>query len=201
MLRTWPSGISTISTIAARNASLWLLGALIWPMAATAQGASQKACDLLTSSELTAAISGSVGSKSGSATAYHKGEFGVLGPDHDGVTYECTETVGTQRVTIRYSTSEVTAAGKKNSEARAKEMRESQKIYHVEYKNLNGSNCTTIVPIESSRVPGVPATTCQHEKGPYFVSVMVSATGSSSALPMEKVAPLAEKAASRLPAQ
>lgn len=201
MPRIWPNTISTRRTIIARNALLWLLGVLIWPIRATGQGSSQKACDLLTPSELTAAIGGNVENKSGRATAYRKGQFGALGPDHDGVTYECSENVGTQRVTIRYSTSEVTAEGKKNSEARAKEMRESQKIYHVEYKNLNGSNCTTIVPIESSPVPGVPATTCQHEKGPYFVSVMVSVTGAGSALPMEKVALLAEKAASRLPAQ
>jgi len=198
-LRTWRQAFSMRRTLTACRIPLWSLWILIWPCVTAGQQASQKACDLLTQSELTAAIGGGVGNQSGKATAYHKGEFGALGPDHDGVTYECSEDVGTHRVTIRYSTSEVTSVGKKNSEAKAKEFRESQKIYHIEYKNLNGSDCTTIVPIDTSQIPGVPATTCQHEKGAYFVSVMVSTTGSGNALPMEKVAPLAEKAASRLP--
>jgi hypothetical protein len=156
---------STRRTITAGRFPLWLLWIFIWPGAATGQQASQKACDLLTQPELTAAIGGSAGKQSGKATAYHKGELGALGPDHDGVTYECSEDVGTHRVTIRYSTSEVTPEGKRNSEAKAKEFRESQKIYHIEHKNLNGSDCTTIVPIDTSQIPGVPATTCQHEKG------------------------------------
>ena len=200
-MRIWLHTICTTSTNVARNATLSLLVVLIGLIGAAGQQTSQKACDLLTPSELTAAIGGNVGNKSGTAIAYRKGQFGGLLPDHDGVNYECSETVGMQRVTIRYSTSEMTAEGKKDSEAKAKEFRESQKIFHIQYKNLNGSYCTMIVPIDTSQLPGVPATTCQHEKGAYFVSVMVSAAGSSSALPMEKVAPLAEKAASRLPTQ
>jgi hypothetical protein len=184
------------------TASLCLFTALIVPTSAGGQTASQKACDLLTPAELQAATGGSVTHSSGKETPYTKNER----IDHDGVLYECSEAVGTWNLSIKYSTSQVTPEARKKGLANTIEMQEAMRKdgYQVQTKDITGSKCSTIVEPANAKHPEATAlvqTACLLEKGPYFVSVTVRPTRSRDLFPMEKLAALAEKAASRLPTQ
>lgn len=186
----------------ARYASLWLLAALVSPVAVSAQQDSLKACNLLTPTELSAVIGGSVAHASGRGRPYKK-----LSPvtDHDGIVYTCSEDVGMHRVEIHYNTSPVTAAGKKFAQDHAREAEEELRNqgYQVQTRDLSGAHCTSILPGSGAKnaVEGAVGTACVLEKGLYVLSVYVSATGASDVCSMEKVASLVEKAASRVPTQ
>ena len=186
----------------ARSLSLWLLAALISPVAVSAQQDSMKACNLLTPTELGAVIGGSVAYTSGRGRPYKK--FPPV-TDHQGIVYTCSEDVGTHKVEIHYNTLPVTAAGKKFAEDHAKEAEDDLRNdgYQVQTRDLSGAHCTTILPGSGAKnaVEGAVGTACVLEKGLYVLSVYVSATGASDVCSMEKVASLVEKAASRVPAQ
>jgi hypothetical protein len=176
--------------------------AMIWPIAALGQQPSQKACDLLTRAELEAAIGGSVAPPSGKEIPYKKSDR----IDHDGILYECSEIFDGRVVTIKYSTSQVTAEARQRALAIAKDAQDSMRKqgFEVQTKDINRSKCTTIVEPPNPKGPpgpGMPQTACLREKGGYFVSITVAADGSSEVVSMEKVAGLTEKAASRIPAQ
>jgi hypothetical protein len=186
-----------------RNASLWLFSVLAWPLAVSAQQNALKACNLLTPPELQAAVGGSVSHPSGEARPYHKNPV----VDHDGVLYTCSEVAGTRHITIHYNASPVTAQGKKFAETGARNAEEELRNqgYQIQNKDVNGSRCTTLLPPANSKATVVDesmlGTACVREKGPYVVSITVSATSQSDLLPMEKVASLVEKAVSRVPTQ
>ena len=186
----------------ARHVWWWLLVSLTWPVAVAAQQDSMKGCNLLTPAELSAAIGGSVGHALGQERPYKKFPPMI---DHDGVVYTCTEAVGTHKVVIHYNTSPVTAAGKKFALDHSKEAEDDlrKQGYQIQTKDLSGSHCTTIVPGAGTKdtLEDVVGTACVREKGPYVVSVYVSATGTSDMLSMERVGALTEKAVSRVPAQ
>src|SRR5258708_33183315 len=90
-----------------RPASLWLLAALTWPVAASEQQDSMRACNLLTPTELSSAIGGSLG--------HPTGIFTPKNPrlDRNGDFWSCQETVGTHEEWIFYNTLQVTEEGKK----------------------------------------------------------------------------------------
>jgi hypothetical protein len=169
----------------------------------TAQQNALKACDLLTPPELQAAVGGSVSHPSGEARPYHKNPV----VDHDGVLYTCSEVAGTRHITIHYNASPVTAQGKKFAETGARNAEEELRNqgYQIQNKDVNGSRCTTLLAPANSKATAVDesmlGTACVREKGPYVVSITVSASSQSDLLPMEKVTSLVEKAVSRVPTQ
>jgi hypothetical protein len=174
---------------------------IIWSTVASSQQVSQQACDLLTSTELAAAVGGSAGPGVGTATSYQKSAR----IDHDGVLYACPRQVGARKVLVKYSTSPVTPDAKKRGLAESQEMQQAIRGmgYQVQTKDVGSSHCTTVLP-PGNATPSASAsigTTCVREQGPYFVSVAVGATASGDLIPMERVATLAEKAVSRLPAR
>ena len=184
-----------------RVITLGLLAATVFPSAMSGQQPSQKACDLLTPAELGSVIGGNAGHASGKEIPYHKNP--QLGIEHEGVLYECVQSVGARKATVRYSTSGGAAESKKKAEAVAKD---AQKVmenlgYQVQFNDVGGSHCTTLLPFAGAKgnelIP--VGTTCVLEKGEYFVSIQVS--GTNDVLPAEKVATLAEKAAARLPSR
>jgi hypothetical protein len=183
------------------SAFCWLLAALLWPIAASPQTASQMACDLLTPGELAAVIGESVGHVSGKEIPYRKNP--QLGIDHDGVLYECVESVGARKAKIRYSTSQITTGARSKAEAVGKDAQQAMRNlgYKIEFKQVDGSSCTTILPFADAKGSELlpVGTTCVLDRGGYFVSIMVSGTSPSDVLRPEKVALLAEKAASRFP--
>lgn len=170
---------------------LWLLVALICPIALSAQQ-DMKACSLLTPAELRAAIGGSVGHATGifsPKNSYRHGDF-----------WSCEETVGTHMVRIFFNSLPVTAEGKKLAQEQKDRYRKEG--YQIQEKEFNGLRCATLVPPTGTReaLPA-PGTSCEHEKGPYHIIVAVEATGANDLVAMEKVASLTEKASSRAPAQ
>jgi hypothetical protein len=176
----------------------------IWSMALwTGQPsrAASKACELLSATELGAAVGGSLGPQSGSERPYKKNPM----VDHDGVLSTCSETVGSRKVTIVLNKSAVTAEGKRFAEAGAKgaESALREQGFQVQAKDIGGSRCMTIVPPAGSTSvdPDRLGTNCVRETGPNVVSVTVGLIGAVDPVPMEKVAALAEKAASRVPGQ
>jgi hypothetical protein len=177
----------------------------IWPNAAAgeqAPHASLKACELLTPVELEAAIGGSFSQQSGTEQAYTKNRF----LDHDGVFCGCEETVGTRHVTLRITTTPTAADAKKSAETGFKDTEDALRAQglHVQAKDIGGVRCMTALrPTGPSQVVNADmlGTYCVREKGTYAISIQVGATGSGDALPIEKVAALAERAASRVPAQ
>jgi hypothetical protein len=177
----------------------FLTAAVIWSTAAWTQQASQQACDLVTPTELAAAVGGSAGPGTGTATSYQKSAR----IDHDGVLYACSRQVGVRKVLVKYSTSPVTAEAKKRGLAESQEMQQAVRGlgYQVQTKEISGSHCTTVLlPGSAAPPPGAyVGTTCVHEQGPYFVSIAAGATASGDLVPMERVATLAGKAVSRLP--
>jgi hypothetical protein len=176
-----------------------LLATLVWPIAVSGQQDSQqmKACNLLTPAELSAAIGGTSGQPMGT--------FSPKNPQfhRDGDFWSCERTVGKRSVWIFYDTLRATEDGKKL--AQDQEDRRRKEGYQIQKKELNGLRCATTIP--PSGVKDLPpnrplgGTECERAKGPYHVLITVEATGASDLLPLEKVAALVEKAASRLPAQ
>ena len=184
-----------------RRGWVWLLATLIWPSVAAAQTVSRNACDLVRAAELEATIGGQVTHPLGRETPYRENSQ----IDHDGVLYECSEGVGTWNVSVKYSTSQVTAEARKAGLVRTIEMQDAMRKdgYQVQTKDINGSKCSVIVESANPNHPEANVliqTACQLEKGLYFVSITVRPIGSRVPISMEKVASLAGKAASRLPA-
>jgi hypothetical protein len=157
-----------------------------------------RACELLSPTELGTAVGGSLGPQSGSERPYKKNPM----VDHDGVLYTCSQTVGVRRVTIVLNKSAVTAAGKRFAEAGAKgaESALKEQGFQVQAKEIGGSRCMTIRPPAGSTSvdPDRLGTNCVRETASNVVSVTVGLIGAVDAVPMEKVAALAEKAASRV---
>jgi hypothetical protein len=182
---------------AARHASLWLLAALVWPVVVSAQqqdSPEMKPCKLLTPAELSTAIGGSV-------TDAH-GTFSGKSPQSPGDFWSCDMTVGTRAVRIFYDTLPVTPDGKRLAQERRDRLLKAG--YRIQEKELNAARCSTTVPPRSATAALPPpqpltGTECQREKLPYHIVITVEAIGASDLVPMEKVAPLAEKVASRLP--
>jgi hypothetical protein len=177
----------------ARCTTLWL-AILILPVAVSAQDDSQhmKACTLLTPAEWTAAIGGSVGRP--------KGIFTPPNPQfaRNGDFWSCELTVGTRTVWIQYNTLPATEEGKKLARESQDHLRKEG--YQIQVKDLNGSLCSTMLqPASSKDTLKIVGTNCGRDKGPYHVLVIVGATGPNDLISMEKVAALAEKAASRVP--
>ena len=187
----------------ASRTALSVIAALLLPVAAVGQTPSPKACDLLTSVELVEVIGGSFGHASGKEVPYRTNP--QLGIDHDGILHECAEIVGARKVTVRFSTSEVTAEARKKAEAVGKDgLAAMQKLgYQVQIKEVGGSHCTTLLPFAGAKGNELlpVGTTCVLEKGAHFVSIQVSGTSSGDVLPAERAAQLTEKAATRLPAR
>jgi hypothetical protein len=179
----------------------FLLLALICSAACWGQQSSQRACNLLTPAELETAIGGHAAHGTETETPYKKSAH----IDHDGVLYECKEPVGARRVTLRFTTTGISEEGKKQgadiSNDAQKWMRDQG--YQIQVKEVNGSRCTTILPFAGAKGNELlpVGTTCVLKKGAYMVSIAVSATGSSDVVSMEKLATLADKAASRFPAR
>lgn len=186
-------------------ATLSFLVIAIWPLAGAAEQPSHtslRACELLTAAELETAVGGSVAQQSGSEKPYRKNPM----IDHDGILSTCSETVGARKVTVVFNTAPVTAEGKRFAETGAKgaESALHEEGYQVQAKEIRGSRCMTILPPAGSKSTADTArlgTNCTREKGPYVVSITIGPAGSGDALSMEKVAALAEKAASRVPPQ
>jgi hypothetical protein len=173
-----------------RSATLVLAG-MIWPASVSAQQ-NMKACNLLTAAELSAAIGGTVGHAAGIFTprnSYRAGEF-----------WSCEQTVGSRTVRIFCNTLPVTEEGKRL--AQEQRDRYTKQGYQIQERELGGSRCaTTVLQAGAKDMLGIVGTSCEHQKGPYHVIIAVGATGPNDLVPMEKVASLIEKAASRVPAQ
>lgn len=178
----------------ARNPWLWLLTALIWPVAVSAQQDSMKACNLLSATELSAAIGGSVGHPSGIFLAKNPRL------ERNGDFWSCQEMVGARDVWIFFNILPVTDEGKKLQQAMQDRLRKQG--YQVQTKEMSGSQCYTVLPPAGEKYTSVlVGTSCGREKGPYSVAVKVGATGPNDVASMEKVAALTQKAASRVPPQ
>jgi hypothetical protein len=174
------------------KAPLWLLVALIWPVVVSAQQDSMKACNLLTATELSTALGGSVGHPMGIFTPKNAKQ------GRNGDFWSCEETVGTRKVWIFYNTLQVTEEGKKL--AQEQEDRFRKEGYQIQKKELNGSRCATRIPPGTAKGNGLaPQTSCEREKGPYQVIVAVEMTGANDLISMERVASLVEKATTRIP--
>jgi hypothetical protein len=178
----------------ARYAWLLLSVALIWPVAASAQQDSMKACNLLTPAELGAAIGGSVGHPMGIFTPKNAKQ------GRNGDFWSCEETVGARKVWIFYNTLQVTEEGKKQQQELTDRLRKQG--YQIQERELNGSRCATRVPPGGGNSNGLePQASCERKKGPYQIIVAIDGTSANDLVPLEKVASLVEKAASRAPAQ
>lgn len=175
-----------------RPASLWLLVAPTWSGAASAQQNSMRACNLLTPTELSSAIGGSLG--------HPTGIFTPKNPrlDRNGDFWSCQEMVGTREVWIFYNTLQVTEEGKKLGQEMQDRLRKQG--YDIENKDVGGSHCSTMVPPSGSK-SSLVGTDCWRDKGSSHVAVKVGATGANDLFPMEKVAALVEKASSRVASQ
>src|SRR5258708_19231674 len=90
-----------------RPASLWLLAALTWPVAASEQQNSMRACNLLTPTELSSAIGGSIGHPTGIFTPKNPR------PDRNGDFWCCQERVGRPGGCIFFITSQWPEHGRK----------------------------------------------------------------------------------------
>src|SRR5260370_29771951 len=112
-----------------RHASLWLLSLQSWPVAVSAQQDSLKACTLLTSTELTASIGGSV--------SHPTGIFSPKNPrlGRNGDFWSCEETVGTHKLWIFYDTLPVTEEGKKLPQEMQNRLRKQG--YQIQTKEFN----------------------------------------------------------------
>jgi len=177
-----------------------LIAVLLGSASAFAQGqVSQKACSLLTPAELGAAIGGAVEQTSGREIPFRKDEH----HDHDGAVYICTSKLGSRYVYITFSTSPVTAEGKKQDKAQVKTLEDKmrQQGYQIKPQSLGSTKCLTILPPSGGKlVAGQgPGTNCTVERGAYFVSLSITATSQSDLFPLDKLRRLAEMAASRLP--
>ena len=106
---------------------------------------------------------------------------------------------------IRFTTAGITAEGRKQGTDASNDAQKwlRSQGYEIQVKQVNGSHCTTILPFAGAKGNELlpVGTTCVLEKGAYMLSIAVSATVSSKVLPMEKLAALADKAASRFPAR
>src|SRR5260370_1487918 len=156
-----------------RNATL-LLVALIWPVAVSAQQ-DMKACNLLTPAELSAAVGGNVGHATGifsPRNSYCAGEF-----------WSCEQTVGSRKVTIIYNTLPVTAEGMKLAQEQRDRYRKQG--YRIQEREFGSARCATIVvqpgANDALRIVG---TSCEREKGPYHVLIIVPATGPNDLVPI-----------------
>jgi hypothetical protein len=173
-----------------RSATL-VLAALIWPAAVSAQQ-NMKACNLLTPAELSAGIGGSVGHATGifsPKNSYRAGDF-----------WSCEQTVGSRTVRIFCNTLAVTEEAKRL----AQEQREryGRQGYQIQEREFGSARCaTTVLQAGAKDTFEVLGTSCERQKGPYHVIVAVGTTGPNDIVPMENVASLVEKAASRVPAQ
>lgn len=184
---------STEILVFGRHPWWWLLMALIWPTAASAQQ-DMKACTLLTPTELSTAVGGNVGHATGIFTPKN------LRLGRNGDFWSCDQMVGMRKVWIFFNTAPVTEEGKKLQQQMQDSLR--QQGYQVETKEVSGSQCFTVLPRDASKYTSVlVGTSCGREKGPYSVAVKVGATGPNDVASMEKVAALTEKAASRVPPQ
>ncbi len=172
------------------SATLSLLLALTWSVAASAQQDSMRACNLLTPTELSSAIGGSLG--------HPTGIFTPKNPrlDRNGDFWSCQETVGTHEVWIFYNTLQVTEEGKKLGHEMQDRLRKQG--FQIQNKEVSGSHCSTMVLPAGSK-SSLVGTDCWRDKGPSHVAIKVGATGPNDLFPMEKVASLTEKAASRVP--
>ena len=173
-----------------------LFVALLWPIAVSAQqdGQQMKACNLLTPAELSAAIGGNAGQPMGTFSPKNSQLH------RDGDFWSCEETVGARNVWIFSNTLPLTAEGKKLAQEQNDRYRKQG--YQIQERELSGSRCATTVPPGGAKNPvPPPGTSCERDKGPYHIIVSVQATGANDLVPMEKVASLVEKAASRLPSQ
>ncbi len=175
----------------ARNPWLWLMASLVWPVAVSAQQDSMKACNLLTPAELSAAIGGSVGHPSGIFLAKNPRL------DRNGDFWSCEEMVGTRKVWIFYNTLQVTGEEKKQEQDVQDRLRKAG--YQIQTKDVSGAHCS--IMLLTAGKSSLMGTDCWRDKGPSHVAVKVGATGQSDLMPMEKIAALVEKAASRVPAQ
>src|SRR5258708_7012954 len=131
----------------ASKTSLWLLVALIWPVVVSAQQDSMKACNLLTPTELSAVLGGSVGHPMGIFTPKNAKQ------SRNGDFWSCEETVGPRKVWIFYNTLQVTEEGKKQQQELTDRLRNQG--YQIQERELNGSRCATRVPPGSAKGAGL----------------------------------------------
>jgi hypothetical protein len=189
MTRTKLKQITRISFLA-RNPWLWLLTLLIWTVAGPAQQDSMKACNLLSAAELRAAVGGNVGHPSGIFLAKNPRLA------RNGDSWSCEQMVGTRKVWILYNTLQATGEQEKQEQVVQDQLRKAG--YQIQIKEVSGSHCSTmLLPAGNGALVG---TNCWRNKGTSHIAVKVGATGQNDLLPMERVAALVDKAASRMPA-
>jgi hypothetical protein len=190
-----------------RNTARWtvvglsLCAALVAPHRADAQtGArSDKACSLLTASELEQVMGGKLEKPlAGMKVPYTKD----ANHDHDGAILTCQGKLGARFVMVVYGTQPVTPEGRKRGEERARLAQEKLRTsgYTIKEKDFGDLKCWTMQPPANQKEGfSVFGTNCGGTRGDYFYSVSISATGAGDLIPIEKLKAVADKAASRLP--
>lgn len=177
-----------MKTISGRKV-LWqvvvvLAASIIWICGMVAPGdasAVTDACKLLTAGEIEAVVGGKVVHSGATTTPALKEKAKDV----------CQMSAGTSSVMVR-------RFAKKDADTKsASEGMEQAKKMGLKMTEEKHGNTTCSTITGNSRAP-VYSTGCKVEKGGFFVFVEVMATSEAKMIPVSKLRPLAEKAASRL---
>jgi hypothetical protein len=160
---------------------------------------SDRACSLLTTSDLEKVLGGPLEKPLAGLEVTHKK---AADHDHDVTIFTSRGRVGARFTTVVFGTQPATPEGRMRGDATARAAggKLLQSGYTTREKGFGDLTCWTMEPpAKGAANGGGAATNCAGTRGDHFYSIFIFATAAGELIPNEKLKGLADTAASRLP--